>query len=172
MAWVEAPAGSTRPLWFGAAGGVAAGCGSLLVACLLATTSGHAPVAVVNGLGAWAVRWLQAAAPQALDNLYPDATPGGLALALALSALGGAVFGGLVERSAEDNPMAWGLVAGAVLWAAGRWVLLPAFSPVLALLLGPLPLALVCLTYGLGLGLWQAAGRRVRLAAHKSTAWP
>lgn len=145
---------------------------ALLLASFLATAGGRAPVAVVNALGAWAVRWLQAAAIQALDNPYPDATPGGVALALLLAALGGAVFGGVAQRAAGESPLAWGLFSGILLWAAGRWFLLPLYNPVLTRVLESLPLAVVCMTYGLGLGLWHDAGRRLRSPARRPTALP
>jgi hypothetical protein len=165
VARVFAPATSGRPLLFGAVGGSVAGAAALAVGMLAAALNGHAPLAEVNAVGAWFVRWLQTADWAALNNFYADATVGGAAIALLLGALGGAVFGGALERLSDDSPVAWGLVSAAVIWAAARWVVLPALDPALGHSVGALGLAAMCVTYGLVLGFWQRAGRAVRGAA-------
>lgn len=126
-----APPVATRALVYGAVGGALGGALVLLILAVLAGPSGHQPVAAPNAFGAWFVRWLQTAAPTALDSFYLDATLGGIALALAVGALLGAVFAGAIDRLPDDHPLAWGLVWGLVIWAAARWLVAPALDPVL-----------------------------------------
>jgi hypothetical protein len=179
------PPVATPALVYGAVGGALGGALVLVILAILAGPSGHRPVAAPNAFGAWFVRWLQTAAPSALDSFYADATLGGIALALAVGALLGAVFAGAIARLPDDHPLAWGLVWGLMIWAAARWLVLPALDPVLLqafdarpILLERLPDAVVqalnprvagwldipallpaLAGFGLWLGLWVHAGR-------------
>lgn len=153
------PHASARPVIVGAAGGVLAASVALVVATLLAVQRGHAPVAVLNGVGAWLVRWLHTAAPQALDNFYLDASVGGVAVALGAGALVGAVAAGAWARATTGSGLGWGLGTAALAWAAARWILLPALDPAMATVLAPAALAVTCLAFGLVLGLWLGALR-------------
>ncbi len=187
------PAVATPALVYGAIGGAIGGAIMLACLALAAGPLGRQPVAAANALGAWSVRWLQTAAPQALDDPYADATLGGIGLALVVGALLGAVFAGWLDRLPDDHPLAWGLVWGLGLWAIARWLVLPALDPVLlqafdsrpiltlpealAQALGPSiaswldihALWLAWLAYGLWLGLWVHAGR---VALHRRPGSP
>jgi len=161
MAQVVVPASSARPLLYGAVGGLGAAAVALVVAGAAVGAQGRPPVAVANGVGAWFVRWLQTAAPSALDNFYLDATLGGLGIALGLGVVGGAALAGITGRLSEDSPLAWGLAAGFGFWLVAQWALVPALDPVLGRVLPSPGLALACLAYGLTLGWWLRAGRPV-----------
>jgi hypothetical protein len=182
-----APPVATVAIVYGAVGGALGGGLMLGILALAAGSVGRQPPAAPNALGAWFVRWLQTAAPQALDGFYADATLGGIGLALVVGALLGAVFGGWIERLPDDHPLAWGLLWGLGLWAAARWLVAPALDPLLletfdtqsllpealASALGPTiaawlairALLLALLAFGLWLGLWVHAGRLASLAA-------
>lgn len=182
---VYAPPAATRAIVYGAVGGALGGALVLAILAVLAVPSGHRPVAAPNAFGAWFVRWLQTAAPSALDSVYLDATLGGGVLALVVGALLGAVFAGAIDRLPDDHPLAWGLVWGLAIWAAARWLVAPALDPVLLqafdtrpLLLERLPETLTqamsprvaswfgvpallpaLVAFGLWLGLWVHIGR-------------
>jgi hypothetical protein len=148
---------AARAQAYGALGGTAAAALALLVAAGAVTLAGRAPVAAANALGAWWVRWLQGAEPQALDSIYPDATAVGLLLALAAGALAGAVAGGVWARWPLIATWAWMLGAAGLAWLA-----LPALSPAAERLFSAGGLALLGALWGLGLGLWLRAGRAGR----------
>jgi hypothetical protein len=165
MGRVLPPAASVRPVASGAVGGVLAAGVALVVAAAMAGLRGHAPVAVANGVGAGLVRWLQLAAPQALDNFYPDATLGGLVLALVLGSLVGAVAGGVWARMGPGNAMVWGLGLGVGLWVLVRWGAVPALDPVLGVALDAVTVAGACLAFGFVLGWWLGAVRSLDAAS-------
>jgi hypothetical protein len=146
----------------GAVGGLLAAAVYLAALCLGALLAGHRAVAGLNAVGAWLVRWLQDAAPQALDNFYPDATLGGLIMALVVGASLGALLAGMLVRLPEDQPVAWGGVAGLLSWAAARWSLLPAWDPVLLSAVDERALLAAHLLAGLALGAWLQVGRTRR----------
>jgi hypothetical protein len=161
LAAVLTPATTARANAFGALGGALAGLAWLAVATLLAVAvAGQAPLAVANAVGAWLVRWLQTAAPPALAGFYPDATLGGLALVLAVGALGGALLAGLVLRLDHEGPLAWALVGAVAAWLLLRWAL-GAVDPLLLRVLGSAGLAAGCAAWALVSAAWLAAGRRV-----------
>ncbi|RIL08914.1 hypothetical protein DCC79_12570, partial [bacterium] len=141
--------------------GAAAGAGFVGALAVVAVWRGHAPAAGANALGAAVVRWLQTAAPQALDNVYPDATPGGVAIAVALGAAIGAIFGGMLDRLPEDHPVAWGAVLALATWAVAAWGVVPALDPVAGRVFEPRHLLAAHLAYGMILGSWVHAGRLI-----------
>lgn len=150
----------------GAAGGLLASAAALLALVALAVTSGHSPVRPLNVIGAAFVRWLQDAAPQALDNVYADATLGGLALALAAGAGVGSLLALALDRLPEDQPFSWGLLTGlasaALLNGAPRsgWGLGPSLNPLLAGEWGWRGLLVAGAAFGVVLGAWLHADRR------------
>lgn len=151
------PAHRGPSLVAGAAGGALGGALALAVLALGGVLAGRAPLVAPNVVGATLVRWLQIGQPQAFDNLYPDATLGGLLLAVLFGALVGAPLAAFIVRFPEDHPVAWGLLASAGLWALWRFALGPALNPVAARELGGWALAAAFLTYGLVFGAWMAA---------------
>jgi hypothetical protein len=141
----------------GAVGGTAAAAVSMIV--LTALTSQHAPAAAANAVGAVLVRWLQSAAPDALERVYADATAGGLLVTCLAGALTGAVFGALSERRGGLHPIALGLGVGVVCWAALKWAVAPALDPLMARTFDDRALLAACLVYGALIGFWVQAGR-------------
>ncbi len=158
---VSAPPTAGPAMLHGLLGGAAAGVGFVGALALVAAWRGHAPVAAPNAIGATVVRWLQAAAPQALDNPYPDATLAGIAIAIALGAAIGALFGGMLERLPEDHPAAWGALLGLATWAVAAWGVVPALDPVAGRAFEPRHLLAAHLTYGMIVGSWVHAGRLI-----------
>ncbi len=151
LAWLD--------LLHGILGGMLAGLLYLAALAVGALLAGHRAVAGPNAVGAWLVRWLQESAPQALDNPYPDASLGGLAIALLVGASLGGVLAGLLARLPEDQPLAWGGLLGLVSWLVSRWMVLPALNPVLLRAVDGRALLAAHLLAGLMLGIWiQAAG--------------
>jgi hypothetical protein len=151
---------------YGAVGGMVAGLFALVVLTAIEALTGGSGFRSSNALGAWAVRWLQVSDPDALQQFYPDATLGGIALTVLVGGLVGAMLAGLLARFPEDQPLAWGAIAGAVLWAAVWWGIGPALSPVLVRAIDWRVMLATCLTYGLMLGWWMRFGRlRAEVAA-------
>lgn len=161
MASTWLPAASARPLTFGAIGGAVAAWITLGAWMVLGAADGQAPLVPANAVGAWLVRWLQSAAPSALGNFYPDATIGGLLIVGLFGALAGAVLGAILARAPRDGPLLWGAAAGLGLWLLLRWAIVPGLDPVLGAVLGATGMALACIAWGLLVGLWHRAGRRV-----------
>jgi hypothetical protein len=157
---VLAPSASLRPLAAGAVGGALASLLSLAVALVLAAAQGQPPLAVPNAVGAWLVRWLQTAAPSALENFYPDATLGGLLLVVA----GGGTAGAFVAAAAGHGPrrsgLALGLAAALLAWALLALAVAPALDAVLGAVLGPWGLAGTAAAWGLGMAWWLGGLRR------------
>jgi hypothetical protein len=145
----------------GAVGGAVAGAVALGALAAGATWQGHHAVAGPNAIGAWLVRWLQIAAPDALEHFYWDASCGGAALVVLVGALGGALFALFVARLPEDHPIAWGVIAGAFGWAGVRWAVGPAIDPVLVRVFDWRVLLPAGLAYGIVLGAWVHLGRGV-----------
>ena len=113
---VDSPPFRGIGLTVAATGGALSGLVYLAILTGVALYQGRGFAAGANAVGAWAVRWLQSAAPQALDNVYPDATIAGIFIALLIGALTGAVLASLLARLPDDHPLAWGLLMGLVLW--------------------------------------------------------
>ncbi len=141
----------------GALGGALGGLTGLLAASVTHVVLGGEALVASNALGATVVRWLQIGQTQAFDNFYPDATLGGVLLALIAGALVGAPLGALVARFPDDHPAAWGFVCGIALWAITRWVLAPALDPASLRVLGGWPFAAGHLAFGLSTGMWLGA---------------
>jgi hypothetical protein len=120
------------------------------------------PWMALNAVGAWLVRWLQFAAPDAYEHFYLDATLGGLVIGLAVGAVVGALFAGVLERLPQDHPLAWGIVGGLGLWAVTWWRVLPALDPAAVTHLTGGAWLAMSLTYGLLIGLWVSGERHVR----------
>jgi hypothetical protein len=171
MARIYAPASSLGPLVSGAVGGLVAG-GLAAVALAAASIVRGAPaVEPINALGAWLVRWLQTAGPDAFRHTYPDATPGGVATILVVSTALGAAFGALMNRLPQDHPVAWGLMTAGLLWVASWEAVLPALDPVAKQVLEPAQWLAGMAAYGLALGLWVHGDRTLREAERLSEGW-
>jgi hypothetical protein len=147
-------------LAYGAVGGALGAVGSLVVLAGEAARTGLGALTAPNAVGAWFVRWLQAAAPDALAAFHADATVGGALVHVAVGTLVGAVFAVVLDRLPEDNPVAWGGMLGLGLWALARWVV-PALDPVLGRVFSGAGLLTAHLVYGALLGAWVQAGRRL-----------
>jgi len=156
---IHTPSTAVWPLLFGAAGGSLGGAIGLGVLAVAASLDGRQPWAAPNAVGAWFVRWLQSAAPPAMDSFYWDASLGGILLAAGVGALAGAVFAGVVEGLPDDHPVAWGLITGAAAWAATRWLVAPALDPALIEAFDSRALLAAHLAAGLFIGLWVLEGR-------------
>jgi hypothetical protein len=162
VALVQRPRFTVGSLVSGAAGGVvAAAASTALLAALHAVRQGSAWVPL-NAIGAWAVRWLQPAAPDAFTHVYGDATAGGLAVALVTGAAVGALFASLLERLPRDHPVGWGLLAGISLWAFTWWRALPALDPAFVAHVEREAWLASCVLFGALLGVWIHGDRRVR----------
>lgn len=155
----------------GAVGGLLATAAALLALVALAVASGHAPIRPLNVIGAVVVRWLQEAAPQALDNVYADATLGGLLLALVTGAGVGGLLALALDRLPEDQPFSWGfltgLAAAGLVYGAPRsgWGLGPSLNPLLVSEWGWRGLLVAGAAFGAVLGAWLHADRRASGAA-------
>ncbi|MCB9177383.1 MAG: hypothetical protein H6648_09505 [Caldilineae bacterium] len=159
MTRVDPAPSAVLEVLYGALGGLLAGAAYVAVLGTAAVAAGHSALAGANAIGAWLVRWLQSAAPQAFDNFYADASLGGALIALLAGASFGALLAGLLLRLPEDQPLAWGGLSGLVGWALARWSILPALDPALPQLLGGRALLAAHLLSGLLLGAWLQAGR-------------
>ena len=172
---VDSPPFRGIGLTVAATGGALSGLVYLAILTGVALYQGRGFAAGANAVGAWAVRWLQSAAPQALDNVYPDATIAGIFIALLIGedatiagifialligALTGAVLASLLARLPDDHPLAWGLLMGLVLWWLVLRSLAPALDPVLLTLVGGRELFLAHLVSGAVLGVWLNAARQ------------
>jgi len=150
----------------GLVGGGLAGAAALVVLVAIGLAQGQAWTRPVNTLGALWVRWLQSAAPQALDNAYLDALLAGIGTAIVAGALLGGLLALGLERLPEDQPISWGLLLGLVLALLlhgsprAGWGLGPALHPLLAAELGWRGLLAAGLVYGGGLGAWLQVARR------------
>jgi hypothetical protein len=160
MARIYAAKPTVGPMFYGAIGGMLAGLGALAVMTAASVLMGSSGSQASNAVGAWLVRWLQVSDPDSLARFYTDATLGGIALMAIVGALVGAVLAGLLARFPEDQPLAWGAIAGAVLWAVTWWGIGPALSPVLVRTVDWRVLLATCMVYGLVLGWWLRIGRR------------
>jgi hypothetical protein len=156
---IDVPASRGIGVTVAAVGGALAGLVYLGLLTVIAMRDGHGPATGANALGAWAVRWLQSAAPQALDNPYPDATLGGIFIVLIVGALFGALLAALLGRLPDDHPMAWGLLLGLVLWWLVLRSLAPALDPVLLTVVDARGLFVAHLVSGGVLGAWLHAAR-------------
>jgi hypothetical protein len=74
--------------------------------------------------------------------------------------VGGAVFGGCLERARGQSAAAWGVLTGAVAWIALRYAVSPALDPLLVRTVDWRLLLPACLAYGLALGSWVEVGRQ------------
>lgn len=153
---------SAGPMFYGGVGGALAALVAAAVLAVAAAISGQPASTALNAVGAWVVRWLQLSAPDALEGFYYDATLGGAAIVVLIGALAGAVLGGLLARFPNDQPLAWGIMSGAVVWAVVTWVVAPTLDPVLARAVDGKVLFASCLTYGVLVGVWMRVGRRAR----------
>jgi hypothetical protein len=113
----------------------------------------------VNAIGAWLVRWLQGAAPDAFTHFYSDATVGGVLIALAVGAVVGSLFASLLNRLPNDHPLGWGLVVGGVLWVSTWWRVLPALDPAFVTHVEREAWLVGCLVYAGFLGYWIQGDR-------------
>jgi hypothetical protein len=147
----------------GAVGGTVAGLVAAAVLSVASVMDGQHVSAGLNALGAWSVRWLQTAGPDAIEHFYWDATLGGAAYAVLAGALCGALFALVLSRLPEDHPLVWGGIAGVGLWVAVRWVVGPALDPVLVRVFDWHVLLPTCLAYGLVLGRWVQLARGVAM---------
>jgi hypothetical protein len=154
---IDAPPAAALDLVHAAIGGGLAGLLFLILLLYGAHLAGHAALSGANALGAFFVRWLQDAAPQALNNFYPDATLSSLLIAPLVGAGVGAAFAAFLTHLPEDRPLAWGGVMGVLLWLAGRWSILPALDPVLIQQVDGRVLFAAFLLSGLALGAWIEA---------------
>lgn len=151
----------------GLAGGAYAGLGALGTLVALSLAQGQPWQRPINVLGALWVRWLQSAAPQALENFYLDALLAGLGTTLGAGALLGGILALALARLPEDQPLSWGILSGLLLvlllHGSGRagWGLGPALDPLLATELGWRGLLAAGLVYGGLLGAWLQFDRRV-----------
>ena len=154
----------------GATGGLLAAAASLAALVALAGSSGRSLARPLNVVGAALVRWLQGAAPQALDGVYLDATWGGLALALVSGALVGSLLAMALDRLPEDQPFSWGLLTGlaaaALLNGSPRsgWGLGPSLNPLLVTEWGWRGLLVAGAVFGAALGGWLHLDRRASRA--------
>jgi hypothetical protein len=148
-------------MFYGCVGGMVSGLAASAIMAGVTAVMGSPAVTSLNSVGAWIVRWLQYAAPDALNGFYYDATLGGILLTAGVGALVGAVLGGLLARFPDDQPFVWGAVAGAVLWLLVKAALAPALDPVLNRVVDWRVLLVTCLAFGLMLGAWMHYGRRV-----------
>ena len=154
----------------GVAGGLLASTAALLALVALSMASGRSPVRPLNVVGAGLVRWLQAAAPQALDSFYLDATLGGLTLVLITGALLGGLLSLALDRLPEDQPLSWGLLTGlataALLNGSPRsgWGLGPTLNPLLVSEWGWRGLLVAGGVFGLLLGAWLHFDRQASRA--------
>lgn len=144
---------------YAATGGLLGGLLALAVLAAAAALGGTPAVAAPNAIGAWLVRWLQAAAPDALESFYYDATLLGIASAMVFGIAAAAVFGGIMVRLPEDHPAAWGLLLGAACWAVTRFALAPALDPLVLRVFDWRALLPAFLAFGLFVGLWVQTGR-------------
>lgn len=162
---VSAPPSAGQAMAIGMLGGALGGLGYVLALAGAAAWQDRPPVVAANALGAAVVRWLQTAAPQALENFYWDATLIGVGLAVVFGAGVGAVFGGAIERLPEDHPVAWGVVLGLATWAVVVWGIAPALDPVVGQAFAARLLLPAHLVFGVILGNWVHAARQSPLAA-------
>ena len=144
----------------GAVGGAVGGAAALVVLSVGGLLAGHRAVAGANAVGAWLVRWLQSAAPDAIEHFYWDATLGGVVVAVAAAGLLGAVFALVLARLPHDHPLAWGVLVAVVAWFALRSAVGPALDPVLVRVFDWRVLLPACMAYGLVVGGWVHLGRR------------
>jgi hypothetical protein len=156
---VSTPPDGSRAAVFAAMGGALGGAVTTAVLAGGAVIMDRAPAAGPNAVGAWLVRWLQTAAPDALDGFYADATLGGLAVAVVAGAVTGAVFGAFLDRLPHDRPLVWGLLLGLLLWALAHHVVAPALDPLLVRLFDWRVLLPAFVAYGAVVGLWVQGGR-------------
>ncbi len=152
----------------GAVGGLLAGAGALATIVALGLAQGQVWLRPVNVVGAVWIRWLQGAAPQALDNFYLDALLAGIGSTLLVGSLLGGLLALALERLPEDQPFSWGLLWGLMLalllhgsrrsgWGPGQ-----ALNPLLATELGWRGLLAAGLVFGALLGAWLQVDRRDR----------
>jgi hypothetical protein len=160
---------SLGPVLYGAVGGAIVGLVSLAVLAAAAVLSDLQVVVAPNAIGAWAIRWLQTAAPDAIETFHPDATLGGIALSALCGALAGAVFAALMVRLPDDHPAVWGALLGALCWAATRYVVAPALDPLLLRVFDVTALLPAFLVFGLLAGAWVQLGRGL-VAGHPAAA--
>lgn len=150
----------------GAVGGLLAGAGALATVVALGLAQGQVWLRPVNVVGAVWIRWLQGAAPQALDSFYLDALLAGIGSTLLVGGLLGGLLALALERLPEDQPFSWGLLWGlmlALLLHGSRrsgWGLGQALNPLLAAELGWRGLLAAGLVFGALLGAWLQVDRR------------
>ncbi len=145
----------------GVGGAVAAGI-AIAILTVVHTARGGSTLVPLNAIGAWLVRWLQQAGPDAFTHFYADATLSGVAIAVVVGGTVGALFASLLDRLPQDHPVGWGLMAGLVLWVVTWWRVLPALDPAFVAHLEREAWLVACLTYGGLLGAWVHGDRWAR----------
>lgn len=156
---VHVPPRALGTLLYDALGGAAAALGALAVMAAASVLGGGALAAGPNAIGAWMVRWLQSAAPDAVHRAYWDATVGGIVTSAVAGGVVGALFGATTSRWRAGNLPLVGVAVGLACWSVVRWVVAPALDPLLVRVFDWRALLLAGVAFGALLGFWARIGR-------------